>query len=117
MLSVHLHKVLFHAKHGLHAEEKITGNSFEVSLEVKYLPPVESQANPHHFIDYVALFQLVQKRMQEPSGLLEQLVIRIAADILAQFPEAAEVNISIKKQHPPLLNFEGSVGVSYSHKR
>jgi len=117
MLSVHLHRVIFYAQHGLHAEEKITGNSFEVDLEVKYLPPAETQVDPRHFIDYTALFQLVKKRMEEPTGLLEQLVIRISTDIFGQFPEAAEVNISVKKQHPPLLNFEGSVGVSYSHRR
>jgi dihydroneopterin aldolase len=41
----------------------------------------------------------------------------IAVQILTRFAMAEEVNISIKKLHPPIANFEGSAGVSFELKR
>lgn len=55
--------------------------------------------------------------MKIATPLLETLVMDIAAQILAQFQQAEAVFISIKKLQPPIANFNGSVGVSYSLKK
>jgi dihydroneopterin aldolase len=55
--------------------------------------------------------------MNTPTPLLETIVIDISQQILAQFSIVEEVQISIKKVHPPIEGFKGSVGVSYSLKR
>ena len=61
--------------------------------------------------------ELVKKVMNEPDALLESIVINICNQILAQFSIVDEVHISIKKLHPPIASFQGSVGVSYTLKR
>jgi dihydroneopterin aldolase len=55
--------------------------------------------------------------MKKPVHLIETLATEIASEIIAKFPIATEVNISISKLHPPIKNFEGSVGVTFKIKR
>ena len=38
MMTIHLHKLRFHAFHGIYAEEKVLGGEFEVNLSVNYTP-------------------------------------------------------------------------------
>lgn len=117
MLSIHLHNLLFFAHHGIHEEEKILGNEFELNITIKHLPqqlPVKHMADT---IDYVSVYELVKKRMATPTPLLETVVTDIAQKILAQFSLAEEVSISIRKKHPPIPQMEGSVGVSFELKR
>jgi dihydroneopterin aldolase len=55
--------------------------------------------------------------MQQPTELLETVATEFAAQILAQFSIAQEVEISITKLHPPIASMQGSVGVSFNLKR
>ena len=67
--------------------------------------------------DYTELLKIVKQRMQHPAHLLETLATEIASEIIAKFSIVTEVAISIYKLHPPIENFEGSVGVTYKLKR
>lgn len=112
MLSIHLHQVIIHAYHGLYAEEKVLGNDFVVDLSVSYQPTKYPVTAIEDTIDYVAIYELVQKRMHIATPLLETVASEIALDILAQFSLCETVNISIQKKHPPISCFQGSTGVS-----
>ena len=68
-------------------------------------------------VDYIAVYELVKKRMAIPTPLLETVVTDIAQKILAQFSLAEEVFISLRKMHPPVPQMQGSVGVSFELKR
>ena len=68
-------------------------------------------------VDYIAVYELVKKRMAIPTPLLETVVTDIAQKILAQFSLAEEVFISIRKMYPPVSKIQGSVGVSFELKR
>ena len=116
MLSIHLNNIFFFAYHGLYDNEKKDGNNFEVDITIKYLPK-EHILNISQTINYVDVYDLLDARMQIATPLLETLVMEIAKQILVQFYLAEEVNISVKKMQPPIANFDGSVGVSYSIKR
>ena len=116
MLSIHLNNVFFFAYHGLYEHEKLNGNNFEVNLTVNY-QPTKLITNISETINYVAVYELLNNRMQLATPLLETLVMDIANQILAQFPLVEDTYISIKKMQPPIANFDGSVGVSYSLKR
>lgn len=112
MFSIHLHQVKFHAYHGLYAEERVLGNDFVVDVTVKYRPakyPVTAIADT---IDYVAVYELVKKRMATPTSLLETVASELALEILAQFSLSEIVEISIQKAHPPIAAIEGATGVS-----
>lgn len=117
MLSIHLHNILFFSHHGIHEEERILGNAFEVNITVKHSPkqlPVRHLADT---IDYISVYELVKKRMAVPTPLLETLATEIAKQILEDFALAQSVFISIRKQHPPVQNFQGGVGVSFELSR
>ncbi|MFW2475889.1 MAG: dihydroneopterin aldolase [Sediminibacterium sp.] len=117
MLSIHLHQLQLHAYHGLYEEEKVLGNDFIIDLTVNYHPPVLPVVELEQTINYVSLFELVKKHMQEATPLLETVISNIASDILAQFSLAEEVNIAIRKMHPPIAGFIGATGVSLSIHR
>ena len=116
MLSIHLNNVLFFAHHGLYNHETLNGNNFEVNITINYLPAGQI-IEISETINYVDVYELVNIRMKIATPLLETLVMDIANKILLQFKLAEEIFVSIKKMQPPIANFNGNVGVSYSLKR
>ena len=117
MLSIHLHQIQIHAYHGLYEEEKVLGNDFVIDLTVRYHPASLPIRQLEQTIDYVALHELVKKHMQHATPLLETVISTIAMDILAQFSLCEQVDISIRKQHPPIAQMTGATGVSLSLNR
>ena len=117
MLSIHLHQLQIHAFHGLYEEEKVLGNDFVMDISVDYHPASLPVKEIGDTIDYVLLYELVQKHMKKATPLLETVISNIALDILAQFSLSEQVNISIRKLHPPIAQFQGATGVSLSLHR
>jgi dihydroneopterin aldolase len=117
MLSVHLHQVHFFSHHGMYEEEKILGNDFVIDLTVQYQPKHIPVVSIHQTINYVSLYGLVKKRMDQPTALLETVATEIAEQILNEFLLAEQVSISIKKLNPPIENIQGSVGIRFELKR
>ncbi len=117
MMKISLHKLRFHAFHGIYAEETAIGGEFEVDLTVWYQPVNLPVTDLHDTVNYAALYNLVKLRMETPCLILETFVTKLAAEILAQFSLVEEVEISIIKLRPPVINIEGSVGVSFTLKR
>ncbi len=117
MLSIHLHNLLFFAHHGLYEEETVVGNQFELNISVRHQPAQMPINHLSDTINYVAVYELVKKRMSIPTHLLETLVMEMAEQILAQFSLAEEVTIAIRKLHPPIAGMKGSVGVSFQMTR
>lgn len=116
-MTIHLHNLRFHAFHGVYAEEKVLGGEFEVNLSVTYTPASLPVVDLQQTVNYALLYELVKKEMEQPCPILETFVTKLAADILAQFSIVGEVEISIKKLRPPIIAFEGSVGVSFKLTR
>jgi 7,8-dihydroneopterin aldolase/epimerase/oxygenase len=117
MLSIHLQNLSFFCFHGLYAEEKILGNRFEVNVTVKYKPLVNIITLIDETINYQTIFEIVEKKMLIPTEFLETLAMDITNNILTKFTIVTEVDICIKKQHPPIQNLVGNVAVSYFAKR
>lgn len=117
MMQVHLRQLKLYGYHGLDEGEDVLGGEYEVSLTASYLPthvPVVSIAQT---IDYAVLYDMVKQHMQKPTPLLETLATEITSEIFVKFTNVEEVVISIFKLHPPIKNFQGSVGVTYQLKR
>jgi 7,8-dihydroneopterin aldolase/epimerase/oxygenase len=116
MVTVQLHNLIFSGQHGVYDEEKMTGNSFEVNLDVSY----DDRLRPFHTLEdtvnYVRLFAIVQQRMQRPSRLLEKIGEEIIAKIKELYPFITEVVFSIYKLQAPIGNFQGRAGVTL-HKK
>jgi dihydroneopterin aldolase len=64
MTTIQLHNLIFFAHHGMHKEEQLTANSFEVNLDVMYDDTKKNFDSINDTIDYVNLYEIVKKRMQ-----------------------------------------------------
>ena len=116
LLSISLQHLRFFAYHGVHAEEKKTGNEFEVNLTVSYQPGSGTITGIQDTVDYSALFALLKLEMQSPRNLLETLTMEIVEKIHARFPRIKKIELSITKLTAPIESLTGSVGVSYTRE-
>ena len=112
MLTVHLQNVRFYAFHGIHAEEKLTGNEFEINLEVSFPENLETLDDIKATVNYSELFQLVKQRMTLPTALLEKLAGDIINEIHAVFPFVKRIKISIFKLQAAIPYLDGKVGIT-----
>lgn len=116
MTAIQLHNLIFFSHHGIHKEEQLTANSFEVNLDVMYDEKKNKFDNIKDTIDYVNLYEIVKKRMQIITPLMEKICKEIISKIRKEYPFITEVNISIRKLQVPLENFQGKVGVTMNKK-
>lgn len=117
LMEIQLQKVKVFGFHGLHEGENVIGGEFEVNLSTIYKPDNIIIKNIEETLDYTELLKIVKKRMQQPAHLLETIATEIAGEIISKFSIVTEVAISIYKLHPPIEEFEGSVGITYKLKR
>lgn len=112
MYTVHLHQLEFYAYHGLHEEEAIIGNKFEVSVDIHF-----HQRNPitaiSQTINYVSVYDVLREEMKVTEKLLETLCDRICSKIYLLDNRIASIDITIYKSSAPIHSFTGKVGVSF----
>lgn len=113
MLTINLTELRFHAHHGLYPEEQLTGNDFELSIAVSFLPFEGIVRELQHSINYVAIYQLAKTRMEQATPLLETVVMELAEAIVLAFPVVQEVKLELKKLTAPIEGINGNVGVQY----
>jgi dihydroneopterin aldolase len=113
MFVIHLHQLKFYSFHGVHEEETIFGNEYEVNVDVGFTEKKKITAL-HQTINYVSVYQLIKKEMDKPTPLLETLAQSIAEVINKMDNRITSIVISIKKLNPPITSFTGNVGVTYS---
>lgn len=112
MITIHLHELKFTGFHGVYEEEKILGNEYIINVSVQS-DIKDHVTHLHETTNYVTLYEIIKKRMAQPSALLETVVQDLAVLIHESDNRVKSVDISIKKMNPPIMNFQGSVGVSY----
>ena len=116
MISIELIDVQLHAFHGIYEGEEKIGNPYLINLSVKYDEGIADFDDINNTINYVDLYEIVKQRMSIPTGLLEKVCESIIRRIKHQYPFVKEVSLSLQKLQPPLLNFQGKVGVTMSKK-
>jgi 7,8-dihydroneopterin aldolase/epimerase/oxygenase len=113
--TIHLHHLNFFSFHGVHEEERILGGAYEVNIDINFSAKAAITAL-EQTIDYVGIYELIKQQMNQPTALLETLAQNMAEAIHTFNTLTEAVTISIKKLHPPIENFQGLVGVSYTKK-
>jgi 7,8-dihydroneopterin aldolase/epimerase/oxygenase len=113
LITIELKQLHFLAYHGLYAEERKTGNEFEINLSVSYQPSSGTITGIADTVNYAELYTLLKSEMQKPRHLLETLVMELAEVIHGSFPRVKKVEISITKLHVPIAKFTGTAGVKY----
>jgi len=100
---VALHGAEFFAYHGFYPEEQHTGNCFIVDIEVEFEPSATDGLNSDDIndtVNYEELYDISNRRMQQPQKLIETVATFIMEDIKAQYNFAQKITVSIKKQNP-----------------
>jgi dihydroneopterin aldolase len=115
MVQVQLRNLLFRAFHGIHEEEKILGNEYSVDATLQFYEKNEIIEHINDTIDYSKVYEIIKRRMQIPTPLLETVVMHAGNDIHHHFPELKTISISIKKMSLPVEGMQGFAEVSW-HK-
>jgi dihydroneopterin aldolase len=113
MFSLHLNHLKFFSHHGIHEEERILGNDYEVNVKVD-LDEKGPATSIKDTIDYVKIFELVKQRMNIPTALLETVAQDLVNLISSADSRIRSISVSVEKKTPPVANIEGSVSVSYT---
>lgn len=93
----------FHAFHGVYPHERESGNWFEVDIAVDADIAAGAHAdNLAGTVDYVTLYTLIKKEMDQPSRLLETVAEKIVADVFRELPSVQHIELKIAKINPPI---------------
>lgn len=112
--TIELKGLRFFAQHGMYEEEAKVGNEFEVDVSVVHSAPEKMISSIDQTVNYAEIFRIVQDEFSHRRQLLETCAMQIAGRLQKQFPEIEKLTISIRKLNPPITNFSGSVGVTYT---
>ncbi len=112
MSSIILSGMKFYSHHGCFEEERIAGTHFVVDLTLECdLTYAAATDCIEDTVDYVAVYETVQKVMDAPAHLLETVASRIIEAIKREFAAIAAVRVKICKLNPPLRVQTGYVAV------
>ncbi len=97
-------KLTIRANHGWYPEEKVLGNTFNVSLKVAYhLKEGSLITHLDQTIDYSRLVSIIQDVFTSTHDLLETLAQLIIQTIESEWPAIEGIHLSIKKLNPMTL--------------
>jgi dihydroneopterin aldolase len=111
LFTINLHNLIFFAHHGIHDEEKILGNEYEVNVSLSFEAADQITALDQT-INYVSVYEIIKKRMAIPTALLETLAEDLVQKIYFTDKRIKSISVSIEKKNPPIPNMESSVAVS-----
>ena len=117
VITVELTGLRFFAYHGVHKEEALLGNEFELEAFIEQSAPEEPITAIGDTINYVAVYDVLKEEMGVRQALLETCVMRMADCLFGQFPRIEKVTITLRKLAPPIEGFIGKVGVSYTRNK
>ncbi len=111
MLTVSVHKLRLHGKHGLYPEEAVLGGWYEVDVDISVAATAEEE---WPFLDYTQISRIVQEVFSHPVPLLETLVRSIYAALKSELNLAGPgIRITVRKLHPPMPGDVGYAAVTY----
>jgi 7,8-dihydroneopterin aldolase/epimerase/oxygenase len=114
---IELKDLRFHSKHGLYEEETATGGEFLLNVNVHFKSEHLPALSLNDTINYVDIYKLIADKMNVAEALLEKLAFRIGEEILKFDDKIFAVDIELFKLHPPIIQFNGKVGVKLTVKK
>jgi 7,8-dihydroneopterin aldolase/epimerase/oxygenase len=111
LIRISINKLRLFGFHGLHIEERTAGAEYEIGMEI-YFAADRKITRLDETVDYVNVHEIIRKEMENPRPLLETVGMEIANRVKEVYPYIVEINITISKINPPLVNFRGELGVS-----
>ncbi len=114
LMTVELRGLRAFAPHGLYPEEQQAGNEFELHISLSYPVADDSISSIEQTINYVDAYAIASAIFGKREDLLETVAMRIMEELYRAFPFLHAGTINIQKLTPPIPNFMGSLGVTYS---
>lgn len=90
------------ARHGVAEQERIVGNTFEISMRLRY--PTDNAVQSDEISDtlnYASVIDVVKREMAVPSRLLEHAAGRIVRALKSEFPLISGGLVKLTKINPP----------------
>jgi dihydroneopterin aldolase len=112
--TIELMGLRFFAEHGMYREEVSVGNEFEVNVSIYCKAPKKEITSITQTVNYVEVYRIIQEYFHIRRQLLEESAMEIADQLKQQFEAIESIRITIKKLNPPIINFTGTVGITYS---
>jgi len=108
----------FHAKHGCHKEERLTGGNFEADIDIYVDNSTASKTDKiEDAVDYVRVMEIAERVFSQPKNLIESVASTLCEELLKSFSAASRIDIQIKKLAPPVRHQLEYVAVSTSIER
>jgi len=105
----------FYAYHGCYEQEKIVGTRFTVNVAIEVDIALAAQTDKvTDALNYVEVYQVVKKEMEQPSNLLENVASRIINTLRERFPAIIKASVKVSKVNPPVGGSMKSVSVAIS---
>ena len=100
--TIEISRLLLHGYHGVAGQERIVGNSFEISLSLRY-PAQESLFTDDvtDTLNYAEVIEIVRTEMAIPSKLIEHVAGRIRNSLVEHFPKIEGGMVKVAKLCPP----------------
>ena len=100
--TIRLEQMEFHAFHGCYDLEQKVGNHFTVDVTLTAeIGDAARHDDVEQTINYVAVYQLVEREMKKPSHITEHVALRILDALFATFPALLHAEITVGKLAPP----------------
>ena len=100
-MRINLRNINLKAYHGVYEIEKKEGNDFVVNISFDAdLNRASMSDNLKDTINYERIYAIVRDDMSLVSDLLENVVSRIADNILLEFPQIKLLRVSLSKPNP-----------------
>jgi 7,8-dihydroneopterin aldolase/epimerase/oxygenase len=112
--TIELNSIRFFAEHGMYEQEKRVGNEFEVDVSIACKSPKKIVTSIEQTVDYAEVYRILQEEFAKRQFFLETVAMKVADKLQHQFPVIETVKISIRKLNPPITNFSGTIGITYS---
>ena len=101
-MTIRLQDIELQARIGVLEEEKISGNTFRVSVSVTLPAPKGVETDRlTDTVNYQLLYDVVKEEMARDADLIEHVAGQIQARLVRMLPDS-EVHVSISKKNPPL---------------
>lgn len=98
-----LRRVRVYARHGVDAQEQLTGAYFYVDMAVDADFSTALRTDDlTGTVSYADLFRCVKEEMAFPSRLVEHAAGRILERVFHDFPSVARIRLTLTKENPPM---------------
>lgn len=101
--TIHINGLRLFARHGVFDFERLNGNTFELTVTLKY-PIGEAMETDEvsSTLNYAEAVDVIRSEMNTPSRLLEHVIGRIHRALTTRWPLITGGHITLKKLNPPI---------------